>query len=529
MHCIEALAAGIRGAENGYVDVFRRGTSTRITWYTNFEGTGFGATQVTLDANGGATLFVNELAELYVYSSAGALVRRFVAGANATAVEVRSDSFTGVDYTTGQSAVNKPTTVAAILDLWNNSAGTSDFNVLVDGSAKTIKSALAGSSLYYNVKDSAYGAVGDAATDDTSAIQAAINAAASNGGTVFFPQGNYRHTAALSVPSNVNLLGVGTLGTTLRLDHATENSITISTAGGTFFTSISGMWIFASQANSGTRVACGAGRAVLIDNCVLGNNTTQNGDCVSGNSGGTVVAAAFTTFGLSGSSSRAGDVQKAHFYGCNVLLPTGAYSPTTGALIVGDQAQLHGVTFAAAVGAPSSGTYSLVTISTAASTGSITGCFFQGNASATVTGITWSNSSTVAETANTFSSTITPYSYTAANLVATCLGTRAKAASTAAVAGNTTIRADQYGEVVASVSVNSALVLTLSAAPLGSQFTLVIDNDFAGSTGNITFAADVRGLTTETLASGEVDIYRFLRESVDGTPQWLLMGAQRAL
>lgn len=42
----------------------------------------------------------------------------------------------------------------------------------------------------FNVRD--FGAVGDGATDDTEAIQAAIDAAeAAGGGTVYFPAGDY--------------------------------------------------------------------------------------------------------------------------------------------------------------------------------------------------------------------------------------------------------------------------------------------------------------------------------------------------
>lgn len=62
-----------------------------------------------------------------------------------------------------------------------------------------------------NVKDPAYGAVGDLVADDTAAIQAAIDAAISPGdpattvrnglATVYFPPGNYRITSPLRVQS----------------------------------------------------------------------------------------------------------------------------------------------------------------------------------------------------------------------------------------------------------------------------------------------------------------------------------------
>ena len=53
-----------------------------------------------------------------------------------------------------------------------------------------------------SVKDAPYGAVGDGATDDTAAVQAAITAIAAStaGGTLFFPRGTYKITSTLTVP-----------------------------------------------------------------------------------------------------------------------------------------------------------------------------------------------------------------------------------------------------------------------------------------------------------------------------------------
>jgi len=58
-----------------------------------------------------------------------------------------------------------------------------------------------------NVKD--FGAVGDDTTDDTSAIQSAINAA-TGGGTIYFPQGRYLTSAELVVnKEGITILGDG--------------------------------------------------------------------------------------------------------------------------------------------------------------------------------------------------------------------------------------------------------------------------------------------------------------------------------
>jgi hypothetical protein len=59
--------------------------------------------------------------------------------------------------------------------------------------------------LYTNVKD--YGATGNGSTDDTTAIQNAVNVAGAH--TVFFPAGTYRTTASIYLAAGVSVLGVG--------------------------------------------------------------------------------------------------------------------------------------------------------------------------------------------------------------------------------------------------------------------------------------------------------------------------------
>lgn len=66
-----------------------------------------------------------------------------------------------------------------------------------------------GSGIYFNVVD--YGAVGDDSTDDTTAIQAAIDAAELVNGTVYFPAtaDAYKITATLTIDAQISILGEG--------------------------------------------------------------------------------------------------------------------------------------------------------------------------------------------------------------------------------------------------------------------------------------------------------------------------------
>ncbi len=85
-------------------------------------------------------------------------------------------------------------------------------------------------SLWLNVRDPAYGAKGDDATDDTTAIQNAITAAAisvSRSITVFFPPGTYKITSQLTIPTSpgIRLVGTGMYGSVIK--QYTDNTAII--------------------------------------------------------------------------------------------------------------------------------------------------------------------------------------------------------------------------------------------------------------------------------------------------------------
>lgn len=75
-----------------------------------------------------------------------------------------------------------------------------------------------------NYDAKAYGAKGDGTTDDTAAIQSAINAAASNGGgKVYLSPGTYLVSSSLTITSNgVSLVGAGISTTTLKAKSGSE-------------------------------------------------------------------------------------------------------------------------------------------------------------------------------------------------------------------------------------------------------------------------------------------------------------------
>jgi hypothetical protein len=254
MQLVSILACGVNGAESGTAEIYVRGTSTRATYYTGYDGSGSVASgiDVALDSNGGATVYVNQSVDVVVKNPDGSQVRAFTEMVGSPIVEYSGQSFTGTDYTTGALATSNPITLQQILDLWYTSSGAADFNTLLGGSAVTIQAALGTVyGFFYNVKSTAYGAEGDGTTDDTTAITSAITAAGVSGGIVFFPAGVYRITSSLTLPANVSLLGLGAENTFITMDHANNDLLVLDGGSNGSFQYVQGIDFSAAQSFSG--------------------------------------------------------------------------------------------------------------------------------------------------------------------------------------------------------------------------------------------------------------------------------------
>ena len=111
---------------------------------------------------------------------------------------------------------------AGFTDLDDEPGGNGN-NLIVD---KRVINRLPSSGASFNVLD--YGAIGDGATDDTAAIQSALDAAdTAGGGTVFFPANVYRIIADLVINTNTQVRGEG-FASIVRQDTADEDGFTLT-------------------------------------------------------------------------------------------------------------------------------------------------------------------------------------------------------------------------------------------------------------------------------------------------------------
>ena len=164
----------------------------------------------------------------------------------------------------------------------NNSGGFQ--NVTLSGlsyntSTSTLSVTGGGSSgLVYNVKD--YGAVGNASTDDTASIQNAINAA-SGGGTVYFPPGNYRITSVLNITNwGVNLVGSGQFASQLYQTNSGSGMLYFNNVAGCSLSNLSFLYSATPTGGSVIQISNTAGEITLqnffIRNCYIGINITNH-------------------------------------------------------------------------------------------------------------------------------------------------------------------------------------------------------------------------------------------------------------
>jgi hypothetical protein len=278
MHLLTPLAAGLVGCENGTFSIVRRGTSTPASYYTDFEGltAPIVGTNIPLDSRGGGVFYVNELCKVTCKSALGVTIREFIAGDEATCLDVRSDSFTGTHYQTGAVAAGNPISLKALLDKWDNSAGADDWQVLVNGVATNLSTAFAALQGQRRFVVTSYGAVGDGVTNDTSAINAAISAAnAAGGGVVSFPPGNYL-CSTVTAFSTVSLEGAGPTLTTITL--LTGGTIFIN---GAMAAVVRGFkFTFSGATSSGYYILAStivSGQGYLVEDCTFAKKGTGGG------------------------------------------------------------------------------------------------------------------------------------------------------------------------------------------------------------------------------------------------------------
>lgn len=540
MHLVTPLVSGIAGAENGTVHFYRRGASgTYIAYYTSFEGDGATTPTagVTLDSNGGGVFYVNEETICVVKNSSGTTVRSFVAGASATAVEVISRSFTGTDYETGATGASKPITLASVLDLLYTSFGTRDFNVLFGGVSTSLQTAIAGvGTLFYNVKSPAYGALGDGSTNDTSAIQAALDAAsAAGGGTVFFPAGTYRITATLTVAATVSLLGVGPSASIITMDVGPSTPTLTMSVGLTYQTTVSGLRLKKTQANNGNLITATAGRRLLIDNCYFDASIGSTGIQAAGGSSIYVWRSTFLVSPTAGNALTSTSVSTSvfHCFACNFVLGAAAGTNTV--------VNAYGGSWIACefdASAMASGTVTLFQLSSGvtglAKTGAIIACNGGNPVGGTVTvvqSVTGRANDGLLTIGNRWGSAVTISASLSDATKATYYGennqdrARAKfyvADDTAALS----VSPGVYSQVEVERTTTGNQTLTFDApGPVSMDFTLVYNNNQGAGGGTITMAGPVQGLTTFTVNANKVSHYFFRSIHTSTHEYWSLVGS----
>jgi hypothetical protein len=126
-----------------------------------------------------------------------------------------------------------------------------------------------------NVKNPAYKAAGDGVTDDTAAIQAAITALGSQGGTVFLPPGNYLLNGAsplnLNVP--VNLQGAGHGASVIRIGSAFTGTSAITVSSDDCM--IQGLQLRGDSSTTTSNPACHGVTATGVQELRVFNTTFQ--------------------------------------------------------------------------------------------------------------------------------------------------------------------------------------------------------------------------------------------------------------
>ncbi len=168
------------------------------------------------------------------------------------------------------------------------------FNSITATGTPTARSLQARAADVINVKN--HGATGDGVTDDTLAIQAALDAAKNNtprGGIVFCPMGTYLITSALLIYSDTTLMGESSFGGRGTKLQATTDINILKTPGvsGTIYQGVAIMGVhFENTATTVTNYHVHLINTILsnIENCFFRSDPNMTGANVGGLQGSTL-------------------------------------------------------------------------------------------------------------------------------------------------------------------------------------------------------------------------------------------------
>lgn len=545
MHLIAPLVSGIRGAENGSVAIYDRGTTNFAAVYPDFEASSSSVPTVplTLDANGGRTVFVGNMVDVVVYDSGGVtVIRSFGAGVSAADAEVISPSFTGTAYVGAPTAGNQPTTLLAILNKWIASAGSLDWKVSIAGVATNLQTAfstLAG--IFFNVK--AYGAIGDNVTNDTVAIQAACTAAdAAGGGIVFFPGGNYRTTAKVTLGPTSSIMGAGAKAAAILIDHATENAVEITAASATNpWQYIRDITIAPKQANTGKMVHVTSNTKLLVEGCTIGSLTLSDGIGINVATTVTadlaVIACRFELHGNVASAVKTnngqGDFGMTFIAASTCKVAAVAYDGTFFNLYYGVLAGVD-CDFSSMVSGTNALAWSITKATTQRPCGAI-GLSVSNPGGGSVRGVVGTAIDQYNDVACVFGTNVSPYILAQTNPPPVGgqmrWGSRdARRAIITSDAATVSIKDDKYAHltIIRTTNANQTISFDGLVVPIGSNFTLTYKNGSGGNIATVTVST-AKGLANFALNTGLASSFNFELMDVDGTGtkiEWVMMGSQ---
>lgn len=534
MHLISPLISGVQGAGNGSAAILRRGTSTLATLYSSFEGGSFASSsldnndRVILDSYGRAQVYVDEVVDVSVYGEDGTLQIEFTAGVTASAVEVRSQSFTGNAYDmTTANAAGQPTSLQAVLDLWLTIRSQTDWGLAASDAQP-----------FFVVTDDAFGATGNGSADDTIAIQAAITAAeAAGGGILFFPAGTYRCTAALTLPTtgnNITFLGVGADSTALVINDAAESLLSL---GDFSYLTIEGLQLNATTNNTSALISLdtSVGSAQLtLRACTVGSSNNK-GILVSGADDCDIRAYDCNVVCGQGASqfiSVTGTSGSITVSDCAIEFASGAHTTASG-IIHGNNMWIRDTEFD--IGQVSSGDVACVKFNTgvASLSGKVTGCNFigplSGSADVICIHLATPGSDTVfTEDNNRFDEGFTQYTtpslkaYEYGGTTTRGLQLRSRDNRVIVIADNSAnvdIPTDQYGSVVV-VSTHTAAELDGDRPPEGSTGWVFFYHTGAG--GTATLDQNFFGDTAATTANTSTHAWGYVCVKVNATQRMMV-------